>query len=111
MDYNNRKFRPVQNSANAETTRETIFEYKQKDNILTCAYQGGQIRQGHLMGLVDKDGNIEMRYHQINIKGELMTGICFSKPEFCESGKLRLHEDWKWTSGDQSSGKSILEEM
>lgn len=111
MNYNNKKFRPVENSENGETTGETIFEYKQKGNILTSEYQGGQILNGHLIGLVDKNGNIDMRYHQVNTKGELMTGICFSKPELTEDGKIRLYEDWKWTSGDKSSGKSILEEI
>ena len=52
-----------------------------------------------------------MRYHQVNHKGELMTGICSSKPEVCSNGKIRLYEDWKWTSGDKSTGKSILEEI
>ncbi len=111
MNYNNKKFRQVQNSVNAETTVETIFEYKQKGNILTSEYQGGQIVKGHLIGLVDQDGNIEMRYHQINKKGELMTGTCFSKPELGENGKVVLHENWRWTSGDKSSGNSILKEI
>ncbi len=111
MNYNNKKFRPVQNSKNGETTEETIFEYKQTGNILTSEYVGGQIVKGHLIGLVDKNGNIEMCYHQINEKGELMTGTCYSKPELTENGKIRLYENWKWTSGDKSSGKSILEEQ
>ena len=111
MNYNNKKFRPVENSENGETTEETIFEYKQNGNILTSEYTGGQIIKGHLIGIVDKDGNIEMHYHQINTKGELMTGICFSKPELTAKGKIRLYESWKWTSGDKSSGKSILEEI
>lgn len=111
MNYNNKRFRPIQNSENGETTEETIFEYKQTGSILTSEYTGGQIVKGHLIGLVDKNGNIEMRYHQINKKGELMTGICYSKPEFTENGKIRLHESWKWTSGDTSSGKTILEEF
>jgi hypothetical protein len=111
MNYNNKKFKPIQNSKNGETTEETIFEYKQIDNILTSEYKGGKILKGHLIGLVDKNGNIEMRYHQINEKGELMTGICHSKPELTENGKIRLYENWKWTSGDMSSGKSILEEL
>lgn len=111
MNYNNKKFRPVQNTENGETSEETIFEYKQTGNILTSEYKGGQIIKGHLIGLVDKNGNIEMRYHQVNEKGELMTGICHSKPELSESGKIRFYEKWKWTSGDRSSGKSILEEL
>jgi hypothetical protein len=111
MNYNNKRFSPVENSENGETSAETIFEYKQHGNILTSEYSGGEIVSGHLIGLVDDQGNIEMRYHQVNTKGELMTGICFSTPEITPSGKIRLYEEWKWTSGDKSSGKSILEEL
>lgn len=111
MNYNNKRFKPISNSKNGETTPETIFEYKQDGNILTSKYSGGQIVSGHLIGLVDGNGNIEMRYHQVNTNGELMTGICISKPEIIVNGKIRLHEEWKWTSGDKSSGKSTLEEF
>lgn len=111
INYNNKKFRPIQNSENGETSEETIFHYKQVGEILTSEYSGGQIRKGHLIGLVDENGNIEMRYHQVNTKGELMTGICVSKPEILENGKIRLHETWEWTSGDRSKGQSVLEEI
>jgi len=111
MNYNNKIFKAVQNSENGETSAETIFKYQQEGKILTSEYSGGQIKKGHLIGLVDQLGNIEMRYHQINTKGELMTGICFSKPEIMQNGKVRLHETWEWTSGDKSKGNSILEEV
>ena len=111
INYNNKQFKPVETTTNGETTLDTIFKYRQDGNILTSNYKGGDIAQGHLIGVVDKLGNIEMRYHQINIKRDLMTGICFSKPEILSNGKIRLYEDWKWTSGDFSSGKSILEEL
>ncbi|MEM7162326.1 MAG: n-acetylglutamate synthase [Bacteroidota bacterium] len=111
MNYNNKKFRPVSNTENGETSENTIFEYSQKDNILTSKYSGGQIKEGHLIGLVDQDGIIEMRYHQVNLRGELMAGVCFSKPEIMENGKIRLYETWEWTTGDKSKGNSILEEI
>ena len=111
VNYNNKKFKPIKSSENGETSEETIFEYKQDGNILTSEYQGGQIVKGHLIGLVDEEGNIEVRYHQINIKGELMTGICFSKPKVLEDGRIHLYETWEWTSGDKSRGESILVEM
>lgn len=111
MNYNNKIFRPVSQSQNSETTEETIFHYRQKGNILTCEYAGGQIIAGHLIGLVNEEGNINMCYHQINSKQELMTGVCNSKPELLTSGKIRLHEEWLWTSGDHSKGNSILEEI
>jgi hypothetical protein len=87
------------------------FLYKQNGHILTCEYSGTNIQKGHLIGLVDDEGNIDMRYHQINAKGELMTGICHSKPEVLTNGKIRLHETWQWTSGDKSNGTSMIEEV
>lgn len=111
MNYNNKRFRAIANSKNGETTTETIFDYKQNGNILTSTYSGGQIVSGHLIGLVDENGKIEMRYHQVNIKGELMTGVCFSEPELTTNGKIKLHEKWQWTSGDKSKGNSVLEEL
>ncbi len=111
INYNDKIFRPVVNSENGETSNDTVFIYKQLGNILTSEYSGGKIIYGHLIGLVDENGEIEMRYHQVNQKGELMTGICKSKPEILENGKIRLHETWQWTSGDKSKGQSIIQEQ
>lgn len=111
INYNGKIFKPFSNSDNGETSHETVFHYQQEGNILTAQYSGGKIVTGHLIGLVDEKGNIEMRYHQVNEKGELMTGICYSKPEVLENGKIRLHETWQWTSGDHSKGNSIIEEQ
>jgi len=69
INHNNKKFRFIQNTKNGETSTETIFTYEQKENILTSIYNSGQIVSGHLIGLVDENGNIEMRYHQVNAKG------------------------------------------
>ncbi len=111
MNYHNKYFRPVSNTENGETSADTIFHYQQEGNILTSSYQGGQIQSGHLIGIVDEQGHIDMRYHQVNTHGELMTGICHSRPEIQSNGKIRLYETWQWTSGDQSQGESILEEI
>ncbi len=111
INYNDKIFRPIVNSENGETSNDTVFIYKQIGNILTSEYSGGKIINGHLIGVVDENGEIEMRYHQVNQKGELMTGICKSKPEILENGKIRLHETWEWTSGDKSKGQSIIQEQ
>lgn len=111
MNYHDKKFRPLKNTVNGETSSETLFHYKQVENVLTSEYSGGKIKYGHLIGLVDKNGNIEMSYHQINNKGEIMTGICFSRPQILANGKIRLHESWEWTSGNKSKGQSIIEEI
>ncbi|TVR78956.1 MAG: n-acetylglutamate synthase [Saprospirales bacterium] len=111
FNYDGKSFRVLTNSENGDTSSETVFHYKQSGNLLTSSYSGGDITFGHLLGLVDQFGNIDMRYHQLNTKGELMTGICYSKPEVLPNGKLMLYETWKWTSGDRSKGNSILEEI
>lgn len=111
INYNNKSFRSILSSENSETTSDTVFLYKQNGNILTSTYKGGHIIEGHLIGLVDNDGTIVLRYHQINKNGKLMTGICTSKPEIDSNGKIKLFESWEWTSGDKSKGSSVLEEI
>ncbi len=111
IDYNNRKFKPVSNSENSEISTDIVFHYKQIDNILTCQYEGANIRKGQLMGIVNEIGHIQMRYHQVNKNDELMTGVCNSIPEKMDNGKIRIHEAWQWTSKDGSKGESILEEV
>jgi hypothetical protein len=111
MNYHNKTFRPVSNTENGETTPDTVFLYQQEGNILTAYYSGGQVVKGHIVGLVDAAGHIDMRYHQVNTKGELMTGVCKAVPEIMADGKIRLHEKWQWTSGDGSKGESVLEEV
>lgn len=111
INYNNKKFRPITISNNGDVSNDMVFHYQQTDNILTCSYTGTKIMKGHLIGLVDGNGIIEMRYHQVNQSGVLMTGICKSTPELLDSGKIRLMEEWQWTSGDHSKGSSVLEEI
>ena len=111
INYNNRIFNPISNSENGEVDLSMQFEYKQSGNIVTCSYTGGRIRSGQLIALVDDKGYLNMRYHQINIHGEIMTGICQSTPEILPNGKIRLYEKWKWTAGDFSKGESVLEEQ
>ena len=111
INYNTKKFHAIANTSNGETTAETIFNYSQNGNIVTATYAGGNIVQGQLIGIVDNEGNIDMRYQQLNVKGALMTGVCVSKPEIIEGGKIRLHESWQWTCGDKAMGESIIEEI
>ncbi len=111
INYNNKKFRPKNITANGEVDETTVFHYKQVGNILTCTYTSREIVFGHLLGIVSKNGIIDLRYHQINKNGEINTGICISKPTILENGKIQLEEKWNWTSGDLSKGKSTLIEI
>jgi hypothetical protein len=111
INYNGRKFRSVNNSPNGEVDGQTVFQYFQKDEIVWATYQGGSIQWGTLIATVDDAGRLDMRYQHVNARGELMTGKCFSTPETLPDGRIRLHEDWQWTSGDGSKGQSVVEEI
>lgn len=95
IDYNDRRFVPVSNSENGEVSSEVVFHYKQEGNIITCSYSGGRIRSGQLIALVDDEGWLDMRYHQVNDRGELMTGVCRSTPEVLSDGRVRLLDAWQ----------------
>lgn len=111
INYNNRRFVSIDNTPNGEVSGATVFDYHQEGAIVWATYGGGVIVKGHLMAVVDTDGGLDMRYHHINQQGEIMTGQCRSTPEVLADGRLRLHEEWQWTSGDLSSGTSIIEEV
>ncbi|MBP6810722.1 MAG: hypothetical protein KA138_04355 [Saprospiraceae bacterium] len=111
MNYQNKKFRAVSNTPNGEVSGDTVFHYQQTGNIATAKYSGGSIVNGHLIALVDEQGQLDMRYHHVNVQGELQTGICHSTPEVMPDGRIRLQESWQWTSGDGSKGSSVVEEI
>lgn len=111
INYDRRRFRSVSNSETGEVGAGTLFEYHQRDGVVWATYEGGAIRFGTLIATVDEDGVLDMRYHHVNAAGELMTGRCRSTPEVLPDGRLRLHERWQWTSGDGSSGESVIEEV
>ena len=109
INYDDRKFVSVENTANGEVSSKTFFEYKQEGNILSASYSGGEIVKGTLIGIVNEDGSLQFRYNHVNKKGMIKGGECFSVPEILIDGRIRLHESWRWS--DQSEGKSIVEEL
>ncbi|KAK5094508.1 hypothetical protein LTS08_008559 [Lithohypha guttulata] len=101
IDYNNRTLRSASNTPNGEVSSATIFHYRQDpppSNTVWATYLGGSI-------------SLNARYQHVNDRNELMTGKCRSVPEILSDGRLRLHEEWEWTSGDCSKGTSVVEEQ
>ena len=111
INYNGRIFRTAVNAATGEVDARTTFRYRQQGNIVWAEYAGGKIMFGQLVGLVLPEGQLEIRYQHVNEGGELMTGLCISTPEVLNDGRIRLHESWQWTCGEQASGESVVEEI
>ena len=104
-------FRSISNTGNGDVGADTVFHYRQAGEIVTADYSGGGIVVGHLIATVLADGQLDMRYHHLNDKGEFMLGKCLSTPERLPDGRLRFKEKWQWLSGDMSSGYSEIEEV
>ena len=111
IDYHDRRFRAVETTANGEVGGDTLFHYRQHGDVIWATYEGGGVQLGTLVAAVDEAGGLDMRYAHVNAEGDLMTGECRSTPEVLPDGRLRLHERWRWTSGDESSGESVVEEV
>ncbi|GAB4046546.1 n-acetylglutamate synthase [Spirosoma litoris] len=109
--YNNKTFRSVTNTPNGEVSGDTLFHYHQEGQIVWAEYSGGSIVKGFLIATLLTGDCLDMRYQHVNTQGELMTGRCHSTPELLTDGRIRLYERWQWTSGDNSSGESIVEEV
>lgn len=111
INYNNRRFRALENSSNGEVDGATFFEYHQEGQVVWGTYRGANILFGTLTGLVKEDSHLEFTYQHVNIHNEMMTGVCYSTPEMGEDGRLRLKEQWQWTCKDKSKGQSVIEEI
>ncbi|QMW06746.1 n-acetylglutamate synthase [Spirosoma foliorum] len=109
--YNNKTFRSVTNTPNGEVSGDTLFHYHQEGSIVWAEYSGGAIVKGFLIATLRENNCLDMRYQHVNNQGELMTGQCHSTPELLADGRIRLNERWQWTSGDNSSGESVVEEV
>ncbi|KAL5344989.1 hypothetical protein ACLOAV_009942 [Pseudogymnoascus australis] len=113
ISYDNKTFRSASNTANGEVGAETAFHYHQDGAVVWAEYSGGSVVRGSIIAKIrPEDGDsLDMRYHHVNRDGRIMTGQCVSHPEVLADGRLMMHEVWQWTSGDGSSGESIIEEV
>jgi len=110
IDYEGRTFASVANTANGDVGSETIFHYHQEGELVWADYAGGAVRKGHLLGTVSADGGLAFTYHHMRSDGARMTGECRSTLTVLDDGRYRLDEEWRWTCGDGSRGRSTIEE-
>jgi len=110
--YHHKYFRSATSTENGEVSSETLFHYRQKEpNIIWATYEGGEILFGTLSGCILPNGELEFCYQHQNQAGTFMTGKCRSTPSLLADGRIQLQERWQWTSGDQSKGESVIEEV
>lgn len=111
LSFDNRRFVSRDNTPNGDCDSETLFHYRQQGARIWATYGGGRVRFGNLVARCDPRGALDMRYHHVDAQGRFRTGMCAATPETLPDGRLRLHEEWQWTNGDSSAGRSMIEEV
>lgn len=104
-----RRFVSPEQVAGGDVGAETVFEYRQDDEVVWARYRGGAIALGFLVG-VRSGGSLSFRYSHLTAGGETASGRCRSTIEELSDGRLRLHERWQWESRP-GAGTSLLEEL
>jgi len=62
INYDGKRFRPINTQGRSETTPETIFQYSQTNDLLTGTYSGGDIEYGSLIATIDTEGQTMEKY-------------------------------------------------
>lgn len=110
FDLDQRLFVSAANTPNGDSDSQTRFRYRQRGARIWAIYSGGRVRFGSLVAVADREGRLDMRYH--HVAGEaLRTGACVATTEQLSDGRIRLLEEWQWTNGDRSQGRSVVEEV
>lgn len=109
INLHGKQFRALENSDNGEVSGETVFHYRQEGDVVWATYAGGTIRFGTLSGQIS-GSTLRFYYQHQNLDRQFKTGQCTTRVDV-QDGKTMLYEQWQWTSGDGSSGTSVLVEM
>ena len=104
-NLDNKKFALIENSDNGEVDSTTIFEYKQKENLVTAKYYGGTIKYGKIIAHI-KDDELDMLYQCATTANELKAGKALAKISTTEQGKIKLSLNWEWLNGNDDKVKS-----
>lgn len=105
INFNNKTFSLIINSENGKVNKETIFEYKQKGNLVTADYYGGTIQYGKIIGVL-KDKQLNMLYQCLTTHNELKAGKAIAEIAFTENEKLKLKLKWEWLDNNEEKGVS-----
>lgn len=109
MNYDGKTFGMLSTSTGA--LGNVVFHYHQRGDVVWGTFEGDGLALGVFAALADAQGGLDLRYAFIVEGGGVRTGVSLSTPEVLADGRVRLHEDFYFTSGDQRKGISVVEEL
>ncbi|MFN0108458.1 MAG: hypothetical protein ACKVZH_06350 [Blastocatellia bacterium] len=106
VELTGKTFRAVINSTNGTINSETTMTFVSEDGALVGVYSGGTVASGSVIARRTGEQTIEMLYQCLTVTGELRAGHALGRFEADDRQQLRMHLDWQWLTGDQSTGQS-----
>lgn len=110
FNFNNKTFSLIENSIEGEASKATKFKYKQKGNLVTAVYNGGNVRFGSIIAILE-GSQLHMRYQCITENDELKSGKAVADLILTDNRKIRMHLTWEWIDREQIRGTSIYIEQ
>lgn len=109
FNFDNKRFALIQNSESGQVNSETVFEYKQNDNLVTADYCGGSIKYGKIIAVLKGD-ELNMLYQCLTTDNQLKAGKAMAKISLSDIGKIKLSLKWEWlTEGDEKGTSEYTE--
>jgi len=105
INFNNKTFSLIENSEKGKVNSETIFEYKQKEELITANYYGGTIKYGKIIAVLKND-KLDMLYQCITLDNELKAGKAIADITLTTEKKIKLKLHWQWLDNQGQSGIS-----
>ena len=105
FNFDNKSFSLIENSEKGKVNSETIFKYKQEDNLVTADYYGGSIKYGKIIATLKND-KLDMLYQCITTENELKAGKAIAEISLTKDNKMKLKLNWKWFGENNESGIS-----
>lgn len=110
INYEGRRFKMLGSSTgDAAAVASTLFEYHQTGSTVYGTYAGGSVIMGGLLGAVDADGNLTIRFHHQYTDGRLVSGEGTSRLEILDDGRYRLHETYRFYDTGYEGTSSVEE--
>jgi len=110
FDLDNRTFRVIQNDGpGAEVDEDTVFYFRQQEDVVQAEYFGGGVRLGTLVGILERN-SVRHCYSQVNQAGELQIGRAQAELRPSTEGRLQMVNQWEWEDS-AIHGLCVLEEF
>ncbi|MGZ3767278.1 MAG: hypothetical protein ACXVA2_21625 [Mucilaginibacter sp.] len=100
----------IQTASNGVVNELTIFTFSQNGSFVSATYSGGPIFKGFLVGAIHND-KLSFSYCQIETDGKIDNGHSECEITIGENGKIRLVENFQWTSRIDEAGVNIFQEL